>query len=84
MLSLSPLKSVAFRQSARNFTKWTFPTAVDAKTPVFIVTPKNGFLPRNDPISSLPPKYKVLDDLLNEMSLTLENGKPGLLARGTA
>jgi indoleamine 2,3-dioxygenase len=48
---------------------------------VFVVSPDTGFLPRTDPIDT-PPAFPRLHELLEEMTLTRENGQPGLLARG--
>lgn len=64
------------------FQQWTFPTTHKDTTPVFIVSPTNGFLPRDDPIADLPSQFKELNSLLDRMSLELPNGKPGLLAKG--
>jgi indoleamine 2,3-dioxygenase len=64
-----------------DFVQWTYPTKVTEKTPVFIVSPETGFLPRTDPIL-LPAEFKELSDLLDAMSVTLPDGTPGLLARG--
>eukprot|EP00128_Syssomonas_multiformis_P016889 Colp12_sorted_trinity150504_noHs@4129 len=48
----------------------------------FEVTPKNGFLPRREPLKKLPERFAKLEDLLNRMPVVLDNGKPGLLASG--
>ena len=50
--------------------------------PQFVVGFQNGFLPRQDPMSKLPNEFKELEQLLQQMPLTLKNGKPGLLASG--
>ncbi|OMH82480.1 Indoleamine 2,3-dioxygenase 1 [Zancudomyces culisetae] len=47
----------------------------------FFVSGQNGFLPRQDPLEKLPEQYKELEELMNEMPLTANNGK-GLLALG--
>jgi indoleamine 2,3-dioxygenase len=66
---------------SKEFAQWTYPKEVTPITPVFIVSPENGFLPRTDPIL-LPAEFKELSDLLDAMSVKLPDGTPGLLARG--
>ena len=58
-----------------------------SETPQFIVSPKNGFLPRKDPIEKLPKEFAALESLLQRMPLYLEgsdvkNGGKGLLYTG--
>ena len=48
----------------------------------FIVNTKTGFLPRTDPIISIPQKYEALDSLLNRMRWFQPDGSLGLLALG--
>ncbi|KAK9765080.1 hypothetical protein K7432_006886 [Basidiobolus ranarum] len=48
----------------------------------FIVTPKNGFLPREDPLEKLPSEFKELESLLDRMPLKLADGSDGLLRKG--
>ncbi|ORY02025.1 IDO-domain-containing protein [Basidiobolus meristosporus CBS 931.73] len=48
----------------------------------FIVTPQNGFLPREDPLVKLPSEFKVLESLLDRMPLKLPDGSNGLLWKG--
>ncbi|KAK9761645.1 hypothetical protein K7432_013307 [Basidiobolus ranarum] len=48
----------------------------------FIVTPKNGFLPREDPLVKLPSEFKELESLLERMPLKLPDGSNGLLWKG--
>ncbi|KAG0051714.1 hypothetical protein BGZ83_003383 [Gryganskiella cystojenkinii] len=50
--------------------------------PSFMVGTQNGFLPRQDPLDVLPKEYEVLEQLLQQMPLTLKDGTPGLLAKG--
>ncbi|KAI8913675.1 hypothetical protein EDD86DRAFT_187255 [Gorgonomyces haynaldii] len=54
----------------------------DPTLPQFVVGFENGFLPRQDPMSKLPNDFKELEHILQNMPLTLKNGKPGLLATG--
>ncbi|RKO85335.1 hypothetical protein BDK51DRAFT_10438, partial [Blyttiomyces helicus] len=55
----------------------------DPNAPQFLVGPKNGFLPREDPLTVLPNEFKELESLLGRMPLTVRGtGKPGLLATG--
>ena len=76
---LFPKASSPFR---RAYHTWAYETDITKATPQFIVTPKNGFLPRTDPLEKLPPKFKELESLLERMPLQLKSGEPGLLARG--
>ncbi|KXN73283.1 hypothetical protein CONCODRAFT_36004 [Conidiobolus coronatus NRRL 28638] len=48
----------------------------------FFVSPKNGFLPRQDPLKELPAQFDKLEDLLQRMPLRLKDGSPGLLWKG--
>ncbi|KAG0318643.1 hypothetical protein BGZ99_005565 [Dissophora globulifera] len=50
--------------------------------PSFMVGTQNGFLPRQDPLDVLPKEYEVLENLLQQMPLTLKDGSKGLLALG--
>ena len=43
---------------------------------------RNGFLPRQDPLPTLPEKYASYEQLLQAMPVTRADGKPGLLATG--
>ncbi|KAJ2993513.1 hypothetical protein HDV02_002277 [Globomyces sp. JEL0801] len=70
------------RSTKRFYQSWNYPKDVTPETPVFTVTPQNGFLPRVDPVKQLPPQFEKMNKLLDEMSLTLPNGEPGLLAKG--
>lgn len=45
-----------------------------------MVNCETGFLPREEPLFALPPQFKPLDELLNEMPLNTHKGTPGLLA----
>eukprot|EP01033_Poteriospumella_lacustris_P001454 gene1454-1056_t len=51
--------------------------------PQFVVTLENGFLPREDPLVTLPPQFKELEQLLQEMPKTTKDGREGLLMKGT-
>lgn len=55
----------------------------DKSLPQFVVGFQNGFLPRQAPLSKLPSEFQALEDLLQNMPLTLKSGKPGLLATGS-
>lgn len=48
----------------------------------FTLSSHRGFLPREDPITELPQKYKKLDNILKSMPINLPNGDKGLLANG--
>ncbi|KAJ1980815.1 hypothetical protein H4R35_000963 [Dimargaris xerosporica] len=58
--------------------RWTNPNPASP----FAVTTARGFLPQQDPLATLPPKFDALNQLLEQMPVELPNGKPGLLAKG--
>lgn len=49
--------------------------------PAFMVSTTRGFLPRQDPIATLPAEFDVLESLLQRMPIKMANGEPGLLAQ---
>jgi indoleamine 2,3-dioxygenase len=51
--------------------------------PPFIIGVENGFLPRQDPLVSLPKEFQKLEDLLQRMPVRTADGKLGLLHHGT-
>eukprot|EP01006_Ploeotia_vitrea_P051300 TRINITY_DN67548_c5_g1_i1.p1 TRINITY_DN67548_c5_g1~~TRINITY_DN67548_c5_g1_i1.p1 ORF type:complete len:478 (-),score=57.47 TRINITY_DN67548_c5_g1_i1:2890-4323(-) len=51
------------------------------ETTGFTVGYKNGFCPTKAPMTELPSRYEVLEQLLNESQVELPNGEPGLLAK---
>lgn len=50
--------------------------------PPFMVGTHNGFLPRQEPLITLPPTFAKLEDLLTRMPIKLSDGRPGLLQTG--
>ena len=46
------------------------------------MTPRNGFLPRQDPLGKLPSRFEKLENILQAMPITLKDGTPGLLSKG--
>lgn len=54
----------------------------DTSLPAFMVSKSRGFLPRMDPIVSLPAEFDVLESLLQRMPVKTASGAPGLLAEG--
>lgn len=54
----------------------------DTSLPAFMVSKTRGFLPRMDPIVSLPKEFDVLESLLQRMPIKTASGDPGLLAEG--
>jgi indoleamine 2,3-dioxygenase len=52
----------------------------DVSLPAFMVSTTRGFLPRADPITSLPPKFAAVESILNRMPVKTISGLPGLLA----
>ncbi|KAF2453612.1 IDO-domain-containing protein [Lineolata rhizophorae] len=53
----------------------------DHTLPAFMVSTPRGFLPRGDPIHTLPPAFAPLSALLAAMPIRTASGTPGLLAR---
>lgn len=65
-----------------------FPVLSDTKPddhtlPSFMVSTSRGFLPRQEPIVSLPPEFAALESLLQRMPIKTLSGEPGLLATFT-
>ncbi|KAI1823840.1 indoleamine 2,3-dioxygenase-like protein [Xylaria intraflava] len=54
----------------------------DVSLPAFMVSTTRGFLPRMDPIATLPPEFDAVEDLLRRMPVLTQSGQPGLLATG--
>ncbi|KAK3900974.1 hypothetical protein C8A05DRAFT_45283 [Staphylotrichum tortipilum] len=54
----------------------------DTTLPAFMVSTTRGFLPRMDPIVTLPPEFDALESLLQRMPVKTASGEPGLLADG--
>jgi indoleamine 2,3-dioxygenase len=62
-----------------------FPVLSDTKPddhslPAFMVSTTRGFLPRQEPVVTLPKEFAVLEDLLQRMPIQTLSGEPGLLA----
>ena len=55
----------------------------DTTLPAFMVSTTRGFLPRQEPIISLPSEFDVLESILTRMPLKTLEGLPGLLATFT-
>ncbi|KAH8880036.1 hypothetical protein GQ53DRAFT_833681 [Thozetella sp. PMI_491] len=53
----------------------------DMSLPAFMVSTTRGFLPRMDPIITLPPEFDVLESILQRMPVKTISGEPGLLAQ---
>ena len=47
-----------------------------------MVSEKYGFLPRQEPLFTLPSEYQKVEQLLKEAPIILEDGSAGLLAHG--
>ena len=54
----------------------------DMSLPAFMVSTTRGFLPRMDPIATLPAEFDALESLLQRMPVKTASGEPGLLAHG--
>lgn len=52
----------------------------DTSLPAFMVSTTRGFLPRADPIISLPAEFDALESILTRMPIKKLDGTPGLLA----
>ncbi|KAH6649803.1 hypothetical protein F5144DRAFT_635965 [Chaetomium tenue] len=52
----------------------------DMSLPAFMVSSTRGFLPRMDPIVTLPAEFDVLESILQRMPVKTLSGEPGLLA----
>jgi indoleamine 2,3-dioxygenase len=55
----------------------------DMTLPAFMVSIARGFLPRQEPIISLPVEFDILESILTRMPLKTLDGTPGLLATAT-
>lgn len=53
----------------------------DTTLPAFMVSTTRGFLPRMDPIVTLPKEFDAFEDILQRMPVTTASGEPGLLAQ---
>ncbi|KAL6702100.1 hypothetical protein J3F84DRAFT_356740 [Trichoderma pleuroticola] len=54
----------------------------DNSLPAFLVSTTRGFLPRADPIVTLPKEFDALESILQRMPVKTLSGEPGLLADG--
>ena len=54
----------------------------DNSLPAFMVSTTRGFLPRTEPIITLPEEFNALESILNRMPIQTADGTPGLLAHG--
>lgn len=55
----------------------------DTTLPAFMVSITRGFLPRAEPIITLPSEFDVLESILQRMPIKTLDGMPGLLATFT-
>ncbi|ORY57279.1 indoleamine 2,3-dioxygenase family protein [Pseudomassariella vexata] len=55
----------------------------DNSLPAFMVSTTRGFLPRMDPIVSLPAEFDMVESILARMPVKTLTGEPGLLFYGT-
>jgi len=55
----------------------------DHSLPAFMVSTTRGFLPRQDPIVTLPKEFAAAESLLQRMPIKTLSGEPGLLANFT-
>ncbi|KAK0635564.1 indoleamine 2,3-dioxygenase family protein [Bombardia bombarda] len=59
------------------------PKPDDVSLTAFMVSTTRGFLPRMDPIVTLPREFDPLESILQRMPVKTLSGEPGLLAHGT-
>ncbi|KAK1255217.1 hypothetical protein MKX08_009212 [Trichoderma sp. CBMAI-0020] len=52
----------------------------DNSIPAFLVSTTRGFLPRADPVVTLPKEFDALESILQRMPVKTLSGEPGLLA----
>lgn len=52
----------------------------DHSMPAFMVSTTRGFLPRADPVVTLPKEFDALESILQRMPVKKLDGEPGLLA----
>lgn len=57
------------------------PRPDDRSLPAFMVSTTRGFLPRMDPVVTLPKEFDALESLLQRMPVRTLSGEPGLLAQ---
>lgn len=55
----------------------------DTSLPAFMVSTTRGFLPRQEPVVSLPADFDILESILTRMPVKTLDGMPGLLATFT-
>lgn len=53
----------------------------DKSLPAFMVSTSRGFLPRADPVVTLPEEFEALESILQRMPIKTASGEPGLLAQ---
>jgi len=58
------------------------PRPDDVSLQAFLVSTTRGFLPRMDPVVTLPAEFEVLESILQRMPVKMLSGEPGLLAHG--
>ncbi|KAK0638739.1 hypothetical protein B0T16DRAFT_421710 [Cercophora newfieldiana] len=59
------------------------PQPTNTSLPAFMVSLTRGFLPRMDPIVTLPSDFDTVESILQRMPVKTASGAPGLLASGT-
>jgi len=52
----------------------------DTSIPAFMVSKTRGFLPRANPVVTLPSEFDALESILQRMPVKMADGEPGLLA----
>lgn len=53
----------------------------DKSLPAFMVSTARGFLPRADPVATLPKEFDALESILQRMPVKTASGEPGLIAQ---
>ena len=67
---------------AKDFTVLDDPRPDDKSLPAFMVSTTRGFLPRMNPVVTLPKEFDALESLLQRMPVKTLAGEPGLLSHG--
>ena len=55
----------------------------DHSLPAFMVSTTRGFLPRQEPVATLPKEFDAVESILSRMPVKRLDGEPGLLASFT-
>ncbi|KAL1864782.1 hypothetical protein VTK73DRAFT_5661 [Phialemonium thermophilum] len=74
--------SLDHTSTAARFPVLDDPRPDDMSLPAFMVSTTRGFLPRMEPVATLPAEFAPLESILQRMPVKTASGTPGLLAEG--